>query len=290
MVGRTPEIEGLVAIRPFPDTRELRGTIVMHLNHQRLAGRIHKLAHIDILARQFDAGIRPLHNKCTRGIVTTRSTYRIDKSLLVGHQHLYLCLRFRLRFVETCKQQMLVVVLESLGYLRPKPFHLLAVGLHRRFRDVFLKRALYPATVPVVVQQHIQSVLHAVVHNLLHASHPSGIDGHAFLAIDDMAHHPGCWNAYRLESLCSHEINNLLRRGRTLPGLFCTKTTIVGVHIIRTATFQRIAQIPPWIHLGSNLNRIGKLCKADGAIKHRQHQERFTNFHDNNTKYESISN
>ena len=65
MVGRSPEIERLVAIRAFPDTRKLWGAVVVYLDHQCLAGCIDELTHIHILARQFDTRIRPLHDKST---------------------------------------------------------------------------------------------------------------------------------------------------------------------------------------------------------------------------------
>ena len=119
MIGRTPEIEGLVPIGTLPDASELWGTIIMHLNHQRILGRVVEPTHVNIFTRQFDAGIRTLHDECARGIVAACGTHGIDKRLFVGHQHTGLRLGLCLRLVESGKEQALIVILESLGYLSP---------------------------------------------------------------------------------------------------------------------------------------------------------------------------
>ena len=122
----------------------------------------------------------------------------------------------------------------------------------------------------MVVEKDIEVGIDAVVYNILDTSHPGGIDGHTLFAVDDMAHHPGSGQTNGLKPLGRHEIDDLLCGGRTLPGFLCTQSAVVGVDVIRTATLERIAEIPAGIHLRCNLDGIRQLGKPDGALKHRQ--------------------
>ena len=99
-------------------------------------------------------------------------------------------------FIKTCEDNMLIIVFESLCYVRPKCFELL-----RLFSDCSLIYDLKiitrptktinfePASVPMIVNNDIETIGKTVVNDFFHTRHPSLVNRH-FGFIREMPHYP----------------------------------------------------------------------------------------------------
>ena len=201
----------------------------MHLDGQQiLCGIIQLKESRGILHRLVDIGRRPLYHEHAVIVLSSYSTDGINKHLFVGQQVVDgRCFGavLRIGLVKSREDQSLVVVFERLCYLRPDGLQHLFVLRHLsliRISDVLLE----PATVPMVVEHHIEVGLDAIVHHFLHSGHPVLVD-RVLGGVADMSQHPRTRDAHRPESLRLHKFNQFGCGFRPLPAGFCIETGLV---------------------------------------------------------------
>ena len=78
---------------------------------------------------------------------------------------------------------MLIVALEGIGNVSPQALQCYNLRINLSIGHGMERRSaageslhLYPSTVPVVVENDVETVLHAVVNNLLNACQPCGVN------------------------------------------------------------------------------------------------------------------
>ena len=102
----------------------------------------------------------------------------------------------------------------------------------------------------MVVEHHVEAVFDTIVHNLLHAVHPFRIN----IIVRVAMHIPRTGYAHGAEALGLHEVDNLLRGLRALPG----SLPVDGVADPVAGTWlHRIAEVPAGVHIGGHLHGGG---------------------------------
>ena len=219
MVAAAPIIEHLAPRLVLLHAPELPGGVVVYLNGQPVGGRVGELQVArGLLHRLANVGRRALHHQHTRGVLAARGAHGVDERLVVHDEVIHgrgLRRVLGVGLVQSGKEQVVVVVAEGLGYLRPDGCQHGLVLLHGGSVGVG-NVVLQPTAVPVVVQHHVEAVVDAVVHHLLHAFHPVGVDG-VVGGVADVAAHPRHGNAHGAEALRLDEVDDLLRGAGVLP-------------------------------------------------------------------------
>ena len=145
---------------------------------------------------------------------------------------------------------MLIICLEIIGNLSPYISELslgsldVCIGCHTI--------VLYPSTIPMLVDDNIETILDTVINHLFYSLHPSRVDS-AFFSISNMSHHPRTRNTDTLETSSLHCINQSLSGLDILPDCLCFDTSILP-EILAVATFQSVTEVPTWIHQLSHLH------------------------------------
>ena len=240
----------------------------MNLNHQSVGSRILNLRHVVVGYEFIDIGIRTLNYQNSLGIVATCSTHCLNESLLIlcntathfSHTNDITFTCSYTWLIHAGKEKMLIICFEIIGNLSPY-FSELSLGS----LDVCIgcqTIVLNPTTIPVLVDDDIESILDAIIYHLFYSFHPSRVDG-AFVSICDMSHYPRARNTDTLETGSLHSINQSLSGLGILPGSLCFNTNILP-EILAVTTFKSVTEVPTWIHqlshLHSGLVHISSWC------------------------------
>ena len=160
---------------------EIPWVIVVNFNHQAVSLGV--IGHLKIAASGVNVSRWTLNHQHTRRIIASRGPHGVHESLIIPLQYrgqrLVMAVEelvFLERFVESCKENMLIIVFESKGDVGPKPLQLRCFrrdgGLIYSLEMVAgAAEAVHfePSSVPMVVDNHVKTVSNAIVHNLFHA-------------------------------------------------------------------------------------------------------------------------
>ena len=120
------------------------------------------------------------------------------------------------RFIKSCEEHMLVVIFKGKGDIGPKCLQLLHLCSDRSF-VYHLKMVtgtaetvdFKPTAVPMVIDNHIETIGNTIVDYFFYARHPSLVNGH-FDLICEMTHYPCNRKTHALETLFLDFINDFL--------------------------------------------------------------------------------
>ena len=194
-----------------------------------------------------------LHHQQSFYIIATGCTHGINESLLIFNKCRDIRLFIDRRFVLSCKDEMVIIVLELSGYLSPdsRQYRLVLLFLSACGRQVVVK----PPSVPVVVEQHVEISIDAVVNDFLHTLHPSGVDGVVF-CISDMSPYPCTRYTYRAETQRLDIVDDGLCSLGRLPGRLTTESALVAEcrdSLPRLTSLKGVSQIPSGHHALSHI-------------------------------------
>ena len=212
-------------------------------------------------------------------VLAARGTHGIDEGLVVTVLHRLvlgggLC-PVNLHLIDACKGQVVVIIGEGCGYLRPDlgetVVDLLLIGVER----IVLQPCLMMG-----VDDNEQIQPDAIIDHLLHACHPNRVDGHCVIVGDVSV--PTHRDADGIEACLLHGLDHGLGGYGVAPaglplvavGLPNVGPCPVGVVPSTSGTLQRVAEVPAGLHRSApslcihlHARRIG-LCSS----KHRHHR------------------
>ena len=207
----------------------------MHFHHQAVGCAIR--GHGEVAQTVPHVGVIGLHHQRTGAVVTARRADSGDKGLVVGFLHSdmfggWLAV-VGVDFVGASKQQMLVVILEVVGDLRPVG---LLLGVNRCL--VGVQRVFFqPAAVPVTVDDDVHAIVDGVIDHFLNTCQPGRVDrGVGGVTV------PSDGDADGVEPGSLDRIDELLRHDRVAPSSFTPRCGL-----------ERVPQIPPDFDLGRYL-------------------------------------
>ena len=203
-------------------------------------------------------------------IVASRGANGVNEGLVVLYQIVCGSLILGIGLVESCEEQMLIVVDEGIGNLSPQGRQYLFVLLDGGGIAV-LDVVFEPSAVPVVVEHHIETVVDAIVDHFLDASHPFAVNL-VGRGIADMSESPGARDSDALEAEALDVVDECLGGLRALPGGLGLESALVVQEVCTFPcchSLERVAEVPARSHF---VNHIGSLAiEALGAHLHVSH-------------------